>query len=367
MSMQDDTDAHDGSPLPASARPIILCVEDEDDLRADIVEELTEAGYGVLEARDGEQALEQITAMRPDLILCDINMPGRSGFDVLKDLRDGYPDLAEVPFVFLTAFGETREVIAGKRQGADDYLVKPIEFDLLLATIESRLREVHRIRDGAARDMQVLQGTLDALRSKDDGVVSSGAAEALDLLALGIVLLDPDGTVLFANRSARALGDGEDGLTISARVATDGPGGDPGLARHIREALTGAAAGNDYVASLSLPRLSGRRDLMIVVRALKDGEGAGAPAACVLISDADSARSIPEDVLASIFGLTPTEARVACRLAEGLRLEEIAETLNVSQTTIAFHLRNLYQKTSTNRQADLIALVLAGPMAMVLN
>ncbi|WP_168201391.1 helix-turn-helix transcriptional regulator [Qingshengfaniella alkalisoli] len=63
-----------------------------------------------------------------------------------------------------------------------------------------------------------------------------------------------------------------------------------------------------------------------------------------------------------LFGLTPAEARVAGALANGARTVDVAKDLGVSQTTIAFHMRNLFQKTGTNRQADLVALILAGAM-----
>ena len=63
-----------------------------------------------------------------------------------------------------------------------------------------------------------------------------------------------------------------------------------------------------------------------------------------------------------LFGLTPTEARVARALVDGDPLVDIASRLDVSQTTIAFHMRNLFQKTGTNRQADLVALILGGSM-----
>lgn len=71
---------------------------------------------------------------------------------------------------------------------------------------------------------------------------------------------------------------------------------------------------------------------------------------------------VPETLLMDLFGLTPTEARVAGALACSTRTTNIATELGVSQTTIAFHMRNLFQKTGTNRQADLVALILAGPM-----
>lgn len=71
-------------------------------------------------------------------------------------------------------------------------------------------------------------------------------------------------------------------------------------------------------------------------------------------------RSLPElETLRLIFALTPTEARVALLLAQGLRSEEVALELGVSASTVAFHLRNLFAKTATGRQADLVALVLS--------
>jgi DNA-binding NarL/FixJ family response regulator len=204
-------------------RPVILCVEDEDELRRDIADELTEASYDVIEARNGHEALGALAETRPDLILCDISMPGLDGYGVLKAMQAERPDHADIPLVFLSALGDPREVVAGKRLGADDYLVKPIDYDLLLATIDARLRQIERIRS-----------------------------------------------------------------TQEVRTAAD-------------------------VAAWP-----------------------------------------------SAFGLTPAEKRVAHALTEGTTLTQIADGLGVSRTTIAFHLRNIFQKTGTGRQAELVALLLKG-------
>src|SRR5690554_444250 len=112
------------------APPVILCIEDEPDLRRDIADELSEAGYAVLEACDGQQALDLLDSSSPDLILCDISMPDLNGYDVLSTVRAKGRDHAETPFVFLSALGDPREIVEGKRLGADDYLIKPIDYDL---------------------------------------------------------------------------------------------------------------------------------------------------------------------------------------------------------------------------------------------
>lgn len=125
--------------------PVILCVEDEQDLRQDIADELAEAGYQVMEAASVKQAWENLKNTRPDLILCDISMPFATGYVLLEKVQQAGREYADIPFVFLTALSDPQEVVKGKRLGADDYLVKPIDYDLLLATVEARLRQVGRI------------------------------------------------------------------------------------------------------------------------------------------------------------------------------------------------------------------------------
>ena len=212
-----------GGSTVAEKRFTILCIEDEAQLRRDIVDELAEAGYAVIEADCGARAIAILAEARPDLVLCDISMPGLSGYDVLDALKEKGSDHAEIPFVFLSALADPRQVIDGKRRGADDYLVKPIDYDLLLATVDARLRQIERIRSG---------------RSGGYGARTS-------------------------------------------------------------------------------------------------------------------------DVAAS-FGLTPTELNVTALLVQGKALKQIAHELHVSRTTVAFHLRNIFQKTRTNRQAELVALLLQG-------
>ncbi len=125
----------------------LLCIDDEPELRMLLVEELEDAGYRVLEAENGEEGLSMILSERPDLVLSDVSMPGMNGFELLATLRREHPAIsARLPFVFLTALGDRDSQIRGRKLGADDYLVKPVDFDLMLATIESRLARL-RIRN----------------------------------------------------------------------------------------------------------------------------------------------------------------------------------------------------------------------------
>src|SRR5918999_419361 len=92
----------------------ILCIEDEEDLRTDLADELEGAGYRVLEASNGVEAVKLLERHRPDLVLCDITMPGLGGYDVLRTMREK-GTLSDVPFIFLTALANRSDVLVGKQ------------------------------------------------------------------------------------------------------------------------------------------------------------------------------------------------------------------------------------------------------------
>jgi CheY-like chemotaxis protein len=126
---------------------LILCVEDEEDLRKDIVEELRDAGYEAIEAENGRVALEAIVAQKPDLVLCDVTMPVMDGHALLAEIRENHPDKCELPFVFLSALADRESLMKGRKLGADDYLTKPVDYEMLLAAVESRLQHVQRLAE----------------------------------------------------------------------------------------------------------------------------------------------------------------------------------------------------------------------------
>ncbi len=123
----------------------ILVVEDQVDLRSIITEELLEHGYLVDEAENGQQGLSRISEYAPDLIISDINMPILDGYGMLNELRSSDSASNDTPFIFLSALTDKSNVLSGLEYGADDYVTKPIDFDILLAKIEARLRQVSKI------------------------------------------------------------------------------------------------------------------------------------------------------------------------------------------------------------------------------
>jgi DNA-binding response OmpR family regulator len=124
----------------------ILCIEDEDEVRRLLVEELSEAGFVVHEAENGRKGLEVIIAKWPDIVICDITMPEMSGTELLAEIQVNHPELSGTPFIFLTAMADKDSKLEGLRAGADDYLVKPIDFDVLMAKIEGCVKKIENAR-----------------------------------------------------------------------------------------------------------------------------------------------------------------------------------------------------------------------------
>ena len=124
----------------------ILCVEDEVDIRANIADILRDEGYEVFEAENGYHGYEIFIQEKPDLIISDIMMPELDGYGLLKLVRDTSSiKNSAVPFIFLTALGQKDNVIKGVNLSANDYLIKPIDFDLLIAKVKEKTENSQRV------------------------------------------------------------------------------------------------------------------------------------------------------------------------------------------------------------------------------
>jgi two-component system, OmpR family, alkaline phosphatase synthesis response regulator PhoP len=117
----------------------LLLVEDEPGLVLTLTDRLTNEGYQVVSARDGESGLQQAQVGGFDLIILDVMLPRKNGFDVCRDLRQ---QGVTTPVLMLTARGQLVDKVVGLKLGADDYLTKPFEMMELLARLEALLRRV---------------------------------------------------------------------------------------------------------------------------------------------------------------------------------------------------------------------------------
>ncbi|MEM9153074.1 MAG: response regulator [Cyanobacteria bacterium P01_F01_bin.3] len=118
----------------------ILVIEDEVEIRANLLELLDLEGYDMVGADNGITGLIGALEHQPDLILCDVMMPELDGYHVLRALRQE-PETALIPFIFLTALADKGDIRQGMELGADDYLTKPFTRKEVISTIETRLKK----------------------------------------------------------------------------------------------------------------------------------------------------------------------------------------------------------------------------------
>ena len=123
----------------------VLIVEDNDVLREGLEAILEAEGYSVLTAPNGLAGIEQMKSLPPDLILADISMPEMNGYEFFEAVRV-QPEWVSIPFIFLTARRGREDIYAGKKLGAEDYLVKPVTRGELITTINSRLSRSQELR-----------------------------------------------------------------------------------------------------------------------------------------------------------------------------------------------------------------------------
>jgi DNA-binding NarL/FixJ family response regulator len=123
----------------AKVRRKILCIEGDRETAGLIAKELADRGFAVEIAHSGQEGILAIMKATPDLVLCDISMPTMNGFEVQERLHELEPHLGPIPLVFLTAQSDRDTELKGRLLSADDYVVKPIDFDRLDGIIIARL------------------------------------------------------------------------------------------------------------------------------------------------------------------------------------------------------------------------------------
>jgi len=227
----------------------ILVIDDHDDIRENIAEILSLAGYETFTAENGKRGVESALKVNPDLVICDIMMPELDGYGVLHLLRKNQAT-ENTPFIFLSAKAERGDFRKGMEMGADDYITKPFDDIELLNAIEIRLKKY-----------DVLQGKYQA----DD----KGVNELInDLNTTGLLNLQPDNceteelarklTLYMEGRRPKFLYYLKKGKIKAFRVHEDG-----------KEYITNLYAAGDYIGYLPLLENKPYEDTAIV---LEDAE-----------------------------------------------------------------------------------------------
>lgn len=205
----------------------VLIIEDNADIRENIVEILELSGYEAYEAQNGKTGIELALKHKPDIILCDIMMPEADGYEVIEALAKD-PRTHATPFIFLTAKAERHDVRKGMQLGADDYLTKPFDDAELLAAIETRLKkkEAQQLFYGQTAEK------LGEVISRKDG-----------LAELKEMMLERDSRVFKKNETIHNEGDRVTGIyfIINGKVKT------VKLTEDGRELITGLYKTDDYL------------------------------------------------------------------------------------------------------------------------
>ncbi|MNK30934.1 Transcriptional regulatory protein YycF [compost metagenome] len=205
----------------------VLIIEDNDDIRENVIEILQLSGYEVMAAINGNQGAQLAIEKIPDIILCDVMMPELDGYGVLEVVSKN-KDTNMIPFIFLTAKAERSDLRKGMELGADDYLTKPFDDHELLHAIESRLRkkEVQQLFYGQTIEK------LDTIISKKDG-----------LTELKDIMLERSGRKYKKNQHIHYEGDRVIGIyyIITGKVKTIK------LTEDGRELITGMYKEGDYL------------------------------------------------------------------------------------------------------------------------
>ncbi|PAW94779.1 transcriptional regulator [Mucilaginibacter sp. MD40] len=210
----------------------VLIIEDNSDIRENVVEILELADFSVLQADNGKTGVELAFKHKPDIILCDIMMPDLDGYGVLYLLNKN-PDTAAIPFIFLTAKAERVDLRKGMEMGADDYLTKPFDDMELLNAIETRLKKKTQQESHYSRSLE----QLDQLVSRNNG-----------LAELKQIISERKSRLFKKNQVIYYDGDKGNGLyvVLSGKVKT------VKLAEDGRELMTGIYQTDDYLGANAL-------------------------------------------------------------------------------------------------------------------
>jgi DNA-binding response OmpR family regulator len=121
----------------ASKKPMLLIADDDPEILTMLSVRLTKKGYGVIEAVDGLQTLRLVREQHPDVVVLDVMMPGKNGWEVARELRSD-PELRDIGIVMLTAIGERVNEMTSPLYGVDEYVDKPFDF----SDLEARLKKI---------------------------------------------------------------------------------------------------------------------------------------------------------------------------------------------------------------------------------
>jgi len=343
------------------ADSIKIVVADDHPLVLDGVRTVLErldASAEILEAHDYPGLLALIE-QNPNLalIVMDLSMPGRNGTEGLKEVQRAAPT---TPVAVLSGTEDRQTIRNTIESGVAGYIFKSSGGKELLAALNLILQGDTYLPDGLS-----LAALQDLPSIDNQGLETTVGFAALNHLPVGVLVVEGDGKVIFKNRCASEIIAQSDGIEVGPTQIC--------RASQVDETKQLHALIDDVVAegdggALSLSRPSMLRALSVVVAPLgRQDMGETKGLAAVFVSDPERQPAPQKETLMRLYELTDAEARLVQALVTGKRLETVAEEFNVSMNTVRSHLKQAFRKTETNRQSELVKLVLTGSAALAVS
>ena len=278
--------------------PVVLVVDDSPDSLGMINTALNQAGYTVLVALNGKQALDIVTQIQPHVVLMDAVMPVMDGFECCRQMRKLLP---LTPIIFMTGLTDTEHTIKAFEQGGNDYITKPINPAELLVRITSHINSANMISD---------------------------ARTALDIAKQYVLAVNGRGEVLWATPEAREL---------LSTLNIDHKTGKNRFNSAIKSWLDGGGTENDLIVQTT--------ESPLTIRYFKS-----------IHADEHLLRLVGQDlimdpvVLEKMLPITKREAEVLLWVAHGKTNREVGEILSLSPRTVNKHLEQLYPKIEVDNR-----------------
>ncbi|MBX9895768.1 MAG: response regulator transcription factor [Nitrosomonas sp.] len=160
--------------------PLLLVIEDEKALRENLIGIIAHYGFRVIGAPSGEEGIQLALQHTPDIIICDIMLPGVDGFDVYRNIKASL-QFPEIAFIFLTAKSTRSDIRTGMDMGADDYLTKPFTKEEMLNSINARIAKLSRIREQQPAKDELIEAAVKKLNT-----LTKSEHRILDKIAEGL-------------------------------------------------------------------------------------------------------------------------------------------------------------------------------------
>lgn len=302
-------------------------------------------------ASSPEEALATFGESPFDVVVSDLAMPGMNGIEMVLKMRQMHDRTA---FIMLTGTADLPHAVAAINQAqVFRFFTKPCATPLLVEGIEAALADQRFSRRRGATDST----------SGLPGLTASLGLAALNRVAFGVMVVDSNCRVLLTNRAGGEILALRDGLTLGAqRELRASTAAETARLHDLIGAALRPGGPDEGQMGLAIDRPSLKRPFMVLMCASEDSDvGDSGPLAVVFVSDPERQALPDAAAIGRIFGLTPSEARLVHALTQGMRIEDAARHCGVTTSTARTYLKQIFVKTDTSRQPELVKLVLTSP------